>query len=42
VRDAIHRFAQTISAGSSVLVTEATTVSWSGLNPVEEQKATEG
>lgn len=44
VRDAIHRFAQTISAGSSVLVTEATTVSWSGLNPVEaveEQKATE-
>lgn len=40
VRDAIHRFALTIKSGSSVLVTEATTVSWSGLKPVEEQKAT--
>lgn len=35
VRDAIHRFAQTIKSGSSVLVTEATIVSWSGLKPVE-------
>nr|WP_315400841.1 hypothetical protein [uncultured Duganella sp.] len=34
VRDAIHRFAQTINPGASVLVTEATTVSWAGLKEV--------
>lgn len=31
VRDAIHRLAETIQAGASVVATETTTISWSGL-----------
>ena len=31
VRDAVHRMAETIKPGASVLVTEATTIAWSGL-----------
>lgn len=34
VRDGVHRLAETIQAGASVLVTEATTLSWSGLKEV--------
>ena len=35
VRDAIHRLAVTIKPNPMVLVTEVTTVSWSGLTLVE-------
>jgi hypothetical protein len=35
VRDAIHRLAETIQSGSSVIVMEITTISWSGLKLVE-------
>lgn len=35
VRDAIHRLAETITSGASVLVMEITTISWSGLKLVE-------
>ena len=35
VRDAIHRFAATIKSGVSVLVMEISTVSWSGLTPID-------
>ena len=31
VRDAVHRLAETIQPGASVLVTEAASLSWSGL-----------
>ncbi|MBV6323350.1 hypothetical protein [Duganella violaceipulchra] len=34
VRDGVHRLAETIQTGASVLVTEATTLSWSGLKEV--------
>jgi hypothetical protein len=37
VRDAIHRLAETVKPGAMVLVTEVTTVSWSGLKLVEAQ-----
>lgn len=35
VRDAVHRLAETIQPGASVLATETTTISWSGLKEVE-------
>jgi len=35
VRDAIHRLAESVHSGSSVLVMEITTISWSGLKLVE-------
>lgn len=34
VRDAVHRLAETIKPGASVLVTEAASLSWSGLQEV--------
>lgn len=34
VRDAVHRLAETIKPGVSVLVTEAASLSWSGLKEV--------
>jgi len=34
VRDAIHRLAETIQPGASVVATETTTISWSGLKEV--------
>ncbi|WP_332855418.1 hypothetical protein [Duganella sp. S19_KUP01_CR8] len=34
VRDAVHRLAETIKPGASVVVTEAASLSWSGLQEV--------
>ena len=39
VRDAVHRLAHTIHTEVSVVVTEVTTIAWSGLKPVEAELA---